>query len=243
MSSLEIPILFEDGDYIVINKPAGLVVHADGRTIEESVASWVLVKHPEMKEVGEPLVLANGEAITRPGIVHRLDRETSGVLILAKNQNAFLHLKQQFQDRVVGKKYHTFVYGNLKDDEGEINRPIGKSSKDFRRWSAQPGARGELREAQTLYRVLGRTKGLTFVEVEPKTGRTHQIRVHFKAIHHPVICDKLYAENQPKMLGFERTALHAREITFLNVAGKPTTVEAPYPPDFLAALEEFNNLQ
>lgn len=243
MEKLEIPVLFEDDDYIVINKPAGLVVHADGRTAESSVASWVAERHPEMSEVGEPLVLANGETVKRPGIVHRLDRETSGVLILAKNQNAFLHLKQQFQDRLVGKIYHTFVHGNLKEEEGEINRPIGKSSKDFRRWSAQPGARGELREAQTLYRVLGRIKDVTFVEVEPKTGRTHQIRVHFKAIHHPVVGDKLYAENQPGRLGFKRTALHARQITFLDVAGNPVTVEAPYPPDFIKAVEQFNNLQ
>jgi len=243
MSNLDIPILFESDDYIVINKPSGLVVHADGRTAEESVASWVAERHPEMSEVGEPLTLANGEVINRPGIVHRLDRETSGVLILAKNQNAFLHLKQQFQDRQVNKKYHTFVHGNLKEDEGEINRPIGKSSKDFRRWSAQPGARGELREASTLYRVLGRAEGLTFVEVEPKTGRTHQIRVHFKAIHHPVVGDKLYAENQPGKLGFKRTALHAREITFLDVSGKSVTVEAPYPIDFLNAIEKFKSLQ
>jgi 23S rRNA pseudouridine1911/1915/1917 synthase len=243
MSNQEIPILFEDQDYIVINKPAGLVVHADGRTTEDSVASWVLSHHPEMKEVGEPLVLASGEAVVRPGIVHRLDRETSGALILAKNQNAFLHLKQQFQDREVQKKYHTFVHGNLKEDDGEINRPIGKSSKDFRRWSAQPGARGEMREAQTLYRVLGRTKDTNFVEVEPKTGRTHQIRVHFKAIHHPVVGDKLYAENQPKKLGFTRTALHAKEIAFKDVSGKMVTVGAPYPPDFLQAIETFNKLQ
>lgn len=243
MKELEIPILFENKDYVVINKPAGLVVHADGRTQEASIASWVLEKHPEMKEVGEPLVLANGESVMRPGIVHRLDRETSGVLILAKNQNAFLHLKQQFQDRMVGKKYHTFLHGNLKDDEGEISRPIGKSSKDFRRWSAQPGARGELREAQTNYLVLGRASGLTFVEVEPKTGRTHQIRVHFKAIHHPVVGDKLYGENQPAKLGFKRTALHAREITFLDVSGKQVTVEAPYPLDFTKAIEKFKSLQ
>jgi 23S rRNA pseudouridine1911/1915/1917 synthase len=241
--NIEIPVLFEDNDYIVINKPAGLVVHADGRTIEPSVASWVALRHPEMIDVGEPLVLSSGIAVVRPGIVHRLDRETSGALILAKNQNAFLHLKQQFQDRLVGKLYHTFVHGSLKEDEGEIARPIGKSSKDFRRWSAQPGARGELREALTLYRVLGRGKDTTFVEVEPKTGRTHQIRVHFKAIHHPVVGDKLYAENQPKRLGFDRTALHAHKITFLNVEGKSVSVEAPYPPDFVEALEKFNNLQ
>lgn len=254
-------ILFEDAQYIVFNKPAGLVVHADGRSTEPTLADWILKNRPEMKDVGEPLVLSPGtekeQTIFRPGIVHRLDKETSGAIVVAKTAGAFSDLKEKFQNREVGKKYHTFVYGHLTDEDGTINRPIGRSKSDFRKWSAQRGARGEMREAITNYRVLAHgeiagTNGLSgassakfdFVEVEPKTGRTHQIRVHFKAIHHPVVADSLYAENQAPILGFKRLALHAREISFVPKSRaknpKKITVEAPYPEDFVKALEKLN---
>ena len=118
-------ILYEDEDILVINKPAGLIVHPDGRTEESSVSEWLLNLYPTTKEVGESLTLANGTVIERPGIVHRIDRETSGVLLLAKTNKAHQFLKEQFQDREIEKIYHTFVYGNIKDDRGTINIPIG----------------------------------------------------------------------------------------------------------------------
>jgi 23S rRNA pseudouridine1911/1915/1917 synthase len=232
--NMDISILYEDKDIVVINKPAGLVVHSDGRTVEPTVAEWFASKYPESRDVGEKL----GD-IERPGIVHRIDRETSGALILAKTKEGHAHLKSQFQNREIEKTYHLFVYGNVKDDRGTINLPIGRSTGDFRKWSAQKGARGELREAVTYFEVLKRSedKSFTFVEAKPKTGRTHQIRVHFQALNHPVVGDNLYAKGKPTLLGFERTALHARRVVFKNTEGEKVTVEAPYPDDFQKALE------
>ncbi len=233
-------ILFENDDVMVINKPAGLVVHPDGRTEERTLADWVLETHPEMKGVGEPLTLQSGEVIDRPGIVHRLDRETSGALAIAKNQEAFLYLKNQFQDREIAKVYNAFIYGVPAKKEGVIDRPIGRSPSDFRRWSAGRGAKGELRDALTEYTILKHTDQFSFLEARPKTGRTHQIRVHLKAINHPIIADKLYAPKMPPALGFERLALHARMLTLELPNGESLTVEAPLPEDFNHALTFFS---
>src|SRR3989344_2837653 len=226
MIDLSKNIIYEDADIIVLDKPAGLVVHPDGRTQEPSVSEWFVSKHPESKDVGEPM----GD-IERPGVIHRIDRETSGVLLLAKTKAGYRSLKEQFQKREIEKIYHLFVYGNLKDDTGTINLPIARSASNFRKWSAERGARGEKREAITFFRVIKRADdgSSTFVEAKPKTGRTHQIRVHFKAIHYPVVCDKLYASNKPCLLGFNRLALHASAISFKNTEGKKVTIEAPYP--------------
>ena len=225
-------ILYEDKDILVINKPAGLVVHSDGKTVEPSVSEWLVSRYPEAKEVGEDM----GE-VERPGIVHRIDRDTSGVLVLDKNKEGHAHLKEQFKERLVDKVYETFVYGNLKEEHGSIKLPIGKSNSDFRKWSAERGAKGVKRDALTYYRVLGRGEGVTHVEAKPKTGRTHQIRVHFKALHHPVVCDKLYAHQKESLLGFERLALHAKSLTFKDLSDESHTVIAPYPEDFKHAID------
>ena len=250
----KITILHEDEHFVVINKPAGLVVHADGRTEEPTLVDWIMKKYPKMKKVGEPIVLADGTELLRPGIVHRLDRDTSGVLLVAKTQEAFLHAKTQFQERVTKKIYRTFVYGAVRLDSDEINRPIGRSKSDFRRWTAQRGVRGEMREAVTRYTVLGRMKGVvndftqevgdfSYLEVRPLTGRTHQIRVHMKAINHPVIEDSLYTENLvqkfPHALGFGRLALHALRLEIKDMNGKTLSVEAPLPEDFQEAVKKY----
>lgn len=235
-----IKILYEDKDILALDKPAGLVVHSDGRTKEPSLADWILKKYPKLKSVGEPTMLADGRDIVRPGIVHRLDRDTSGVIVIAKNQKAFLHLKEQFQSRQVKKFYRAFVYGEMKDDRGIIDRPIGKSPSDFRQWSATRGAKGEMREALTRYRVIARGRGVSYIEAMPQTGRTHQIRVHLKAINHPVIGDELYAAGRRPLLGFKRLALHALRIHFTLPDGKPMEVEAPLPEDFEGAIPKFN---
>ncbi|MES2087987.1 MAG: RluA family pseudouridine synthase [Patescibacteria group bacterium] len=273
---LHVSILYEDKDVLVINKPAGLVVHADGRTTEPTLVDWILEHYPKIKEVGEPLkvdsrfkiqdsgegkaqgvpdsipeskILNPESVIYRPGIVHRIDRDTSGALVIAKNQKTFLFLKQQFQDREVEKSYRAFVYGVVKADEGVIDRPISRSRKDFRMWSAQRGGKGAEREAVTEYKVLARipvaagkiggdSEGFSFLELKPKTGRTHQIRVHLKAINHPVVCDTLYAPKREAAFGFTRLALHAFSIKFILPKGKQVSVEAPYPKDFINALEQ-----
>lgn len=237
MTNLIPNLLYEDTNIVVISKPAGLVVHSDGRTKESSVVDWFIERYPESKNVGEKM----GE-VDRPGVVHRIDRETSGVLLLAKSEKGHAFLKGQFQNREIEKTYHLFVYGLMKEDRGSINLPIKRSMGDFRKWSAQRGGRGEEREALTYFEVLKRDERskTTFVEAKPKTGRTHQIRVHFQAIHHPVVGDSLYASSKPKLLGFERTALHARKVVFKNLEGKTVIVEAPYPPDFAKALKELD---
>ena len=238
---MDIEKIFEDDDLVVINKPSGLVVHFDGRNQEDSVADWVLKNYPETENVGEPLTLSSGKEIKRPGIVHRLDRDTSGILIVAKNQKSFLNLKEQFQNRTIQKTYKAFVYGRVKKDEGIIDREIGRSKKDFRRWTAQRDIRGKKRKAITEYRVIKRERDYSLVEVSPKTGRTHQIRVHFKAINYPIICDKLYAPKRECLLGFKRLALHAHSIKFYLMNGEKVKLEAGLPKDFKTAIENFEN--
>lgn len=238
-------IIFENSDILVLNKPAGLVVHSDGKTEESTLCDWVIKNYPEMAGVGEPLIIS-GKTIDRPGIVHRLDRETSGVILLAKNQESFLYLKEQFQNREIEKHYRTYVWGWFPEKEGIVDKPIGRSPSDFRRWLSGNGARGELREAVTKYKVLKEfadKKGdrFSYLDVSPKTGRTHQIRVHMKYLQRPLICDKLYAPKNPPALGFERTALHAYSITLnLPKTGERATFEAPLPDDFLNAETKFD---
>lgn len=239
---MDIEILYEDDDMVVINKPAGLMVHADGKNDGPYLTDWFLARYPDVSEVGETQTLQSGEIIKRPGVVHRLDRETSGVMVMAKTQAAYEHLKAQFQNHSVKKTYHALTWAAPKEDEGVIDRPIGRASTKNGppRWSAQPGARGTLREAQTHWRVLKRGqvvgKAVALMELTPKTGRTHQLRVHLKALHHPIVCDSLYAPGQGCLPGIERVALHAIHLEFEGSTGGQIRVEAPYPDDFTAAL-------
>ncbi len=233
---MKIEILYEDSDVVVINKPAGILVHADGVSKDETVSDWMLAKYPESDGVGEEMVLKNGEKIARPGVVHRLDRDTSGVLILAKNDAAHAHLKEQFQNREVEKEYAAFVYGVPKNEKGIIEAPIGRSARNFRMWSAQRGARGTLREAATEYEVEKKAEEFALVKLFPKTGRTHQLRVHMKYLNYPIVCDKLYAPKRECALGFERMALHAKKLGVVLPSGEQKTFEAPLPEDFENAL-------
>jgi 23S rRNA pseudouridine1911/1915/1917 synthase len=240
-----IGIIYEDTDVVVINKPSGLIVHSDGRNDEPTVCDWVLSQYPQTAGVGEPWTSPQGEVIARPGIVHRLDRVTSGVLIIAKTQEAHAFLKNQFQNRTLKKVYRAFVYGQPKQDSGIIEAEIGRSRSTPKIWSAQFGASGTKRAAITEWTVLGRgedpTTGemVSYIEARPKTGRTHQIRVHFKAIHHPIICDHIYAVGKPCLLGFERLALHSFQLEAALPSGETRTFEAPLPPEFEHALSAF----
>jgi 23S rRNA pseudouridine1911/1915/1917 synthase len=241
MTPNAINVIYEDESVLVINKPAGLMVHGDGRSTEPTLADWMVETYPDIRDVGESWENQEGQIIYRPGIVHRLDRDTSGVMVIAKTQEAFEQLKEQFQNRLVQKMYHAVVYGNIIEDEGEIDKPIGKSKNDFRQWSAQPGARGTLREAHSIYRVLARSvdRQYCYVEVSPKTGRTHQIRVHMKAIHHPVVCDALYAAGRECTLGFKRLALHAHTLTLQLPDRGQMSFTAPLPSDFEKVANEW----
>lgn len=239
---MKIPIIYEDKDIVIINKPAGISVHPDGKTKQKTLVEWILKKYPKTKNVGEPTVLSNGKKILRPGIVHRIDKNTSGALVIAKNQKAYEFLKKQFQERKIHKVYHVFVYGNVKEERGMIDRKIGKNPNDVRKWSAQRGATGEMRDALTYFRVLSRKDNFTFLEAMPKTGRTHQIRVHFTALNHPVVKDELYATpfylKQKNQLGFKRLALHAREIEITTLSEETVHITAPYPEDFEKAVKK-----
>ena len=236
----DIEILYEDEYLLAINKPSGVAVHEDGRKDENVITDWVRETHPDIIGVGETMELQNGIIIDRPGVVHRLDKDTSGVLILAKKQEAFLFLKEQFKNREAKKLYHAFVYGQIKDVTGTINKPIGRSKKDFRLWTTHV-TKGKVREAITRFTRLGIGKDFSYLALEPKTGRTHQIRVHLKAIGHPIVCDERYAPKKEPILGFQRLALHARSITLTSLDGVILTVEAPLPTDFKKAEKKLLN--
>lgn len=234
--SNHIEIIYEDKDMLVLNKPAGLVVHSDGKSKEPTLADWVRERYPGTEGIGEPLVLADGRVIDRPGIVHRLDRETSGAIAIAKNKEAYESLKAQFQNRKTKKVYHAFVYGRPSKDKGTIDAPIGRSKSDFRKRATKEHARGEIREALTEYKVIRGGKKATLIEARPKTGRTHQLRVHLHSIKHPIVRDSLYAPRRERLLGFERLALHAYSLAFTALDGTPIEARAEYPDDFQNAL-------
>lgn len=260
---MKLKILYEDKDILAIDKPAGISVHADPHTKknEKTLADYILEYDPKLVKVGEPMeVEYKGEKIKiiRPGIVHRLDKETSGVLLVARNQKTFLFLKEQFQKHKIQKKYLTFVYGYVSDPKasllsgkrGVVNVPIGRSPNDIRMWTAGRGARPPLREAITEYVVLKRfsdTEGKTlnqdnkysYLEVYPKTGRTHQIRVHMRYINHPVVSDPLYRGVKELALGMKRLALHSNSITFKTIEGVTKTIESPIPSDFKKVIKTY----
>lgn len=237
---MKIKILYEDKDFLGIEKPVGLAVHADGKKTEKTLVDWILKNYPKMKRVGEPMLVKNKEEeieIPRPGIVHRLDRDTSGVLILAKNQKSFEFLKEQFKNREIRKVYNALVNGTFKYERGVINKPIGRSPNDFRKHLAGRGVRGELRESITEYNVLKNIvdkKGnkFSYLEVRPKTGRMHQIRVHMKYLNHPVVGDSLYNEDGVKFKGIDRMMLHAKSIKFKNQKDEIIKIESTLPEEF-----------
>jgi 23S rRNA pseudouridine1911/1915/1917 synthase len=240
---MEPAILYEDSDVVVINKPAGLIMHSDGRTVEPSVAEWVLARYPEAKDVGEPWTSPQGEVIPRPGIVHRLDRGTSGAVVIAKTQEAYLFLKSQFHDREAEKTYRALVYGQPSRDKGVIEAEIVRIRSVPPRWGvAREGEGKTQRAAVTEWKVLARAadpdsgEKVSYMEARPKTGRTHQIRVHLKHLNHPVVCDPLYAKGRPCILGFTRPALHALALTLTLPKGERKAFTAPLPGDFTAAL-------
>ncbi len=241
---MKIKVLYEDANILAIDKPAGVLTHPDARAQGETVYDIFKKKFPKLE------------------VVHRLDRETSGVMLLAKNAKAHEFLKKQFSTRTIKKIYLAIVNGDIKNDRGVINKPIGRSPKDFRRRLAGRGARGEMREAVTEYKVVKRfeapglanslrlrpsaipkkktvgpsaTKNLrafTLLEVRPRTGRTHQIRVHMKYLNHPIVGDELYNRDGTAPKGWKRMALHAKSIEFTNLKGDIIKVESKVPKEF-----------
>lgn len=221
-------IIFEDKDILVIDKPAGLTVHPLKPEQPNTLVNQILAYCPEIKKVGDDVL--------RPGIVHRLDKDTSGLIIVAKNQTAFEHLKKQFQERKVIKKYLALVMGQVKDEKGVIAKAISLSRKDHRKRSALFDDKSK--KAWTEYKVLKRFKEYTLLEVYPKTGRTHQIRVHLASIGHPIVGDKQYRfkrQNWPANL--ERQFLHAAYLKLTLPDGKIREFKSELPQDLEKVLE------
>lgn len=227
--AMEPKILYENHDFVVVNKPAGLVTHPTGKpSFSPTLVQWFFRKYPEARTVGE--------ARLRPGVVHRLDRETSGAIILAKTQASFQDLKSLFQRRAIEKRYLALVYGHLPSLEGEIDFPLIRRGHTLKRRAVLRGSPAEknTRSAQTWYRVMRRYRAYDYVEVTPRTGRTHQIRVHMAALRHPVVGDKWYAfkpERRATGAFPLRHLLHAASLSFVW-KGTKLRITAPLPNDF-----------
>lgn len=237
-------IIFENDDVMVINKPTNWLTHEDGKTEAPTVVEWFLRQVPDAKGVGEAATDQSGAPLERSGVVHRLDRETSGILILAKNQEAHQFLKRQFQDRTVFKEYRAFIYGRMHDRWFTMNRPIGRSPRDSRMRSAMKGAKGTLREAVTEIERIGageyEDETFSYVKLQPKTGRTHQLRVHLRALDRPIVGDTLYAQHlieKSNNLGLDRLALHAHILGLVLPGGSEERFIAPVPQCFEEAAE------
>ncbi|MBI4713592.1 RluA family pseudouridine synthase [Candidatus Uhrbacteria bacterium] len=222
----EIPILdiiYEDNDLLVINKPAGLLVHeAEGKENEPTVVDALLERYPSITEIGEDP--------KRPGIVHRLDKDVSGLMVITKTQQAFESLKTQFQNRKIHKEYLALVYGTLPKDHDVIQFKIARSHARGRMVARTETQEGK--EAITEYEVLKRFKNHTYARVILHTGRTHQIRVHFLAIDHPLVGDNLYQKNHMKnirQIELDRIFLHSHKLRLKLIDGTEKTFEEPLP--------------
>ena len=220
---MSLQIYFEDEDLAVIEKPAGIVVHPGSGTKSGTIVHGLLFHFRNLSDAG-------GEA--RPGIVHRLDKKTSGLLIVAKNNVAHARLSKEFQDREIQKTYVALVHGKLQRDTGTIELPVGRHPTARTKMAA---GKPKGRSAHTEYRVTEHFRGFSLLEVKIKTGRTHQIRVHFSAIGHPVVGDDVYSERSSrefmKKYGpFDRYFLHASNLRFTHPAtGKPMEFHSPLP--------------
>lgn len=231
-----LPVIFEDEDLLVIDKPAGIVVNNSDTTAGEVTVQNLVEGKIEKTRKSE-----DSQFEKRGGIVHRLDKETSGVLIIAKNQKSFENLQAQFKERKVSKEYIALTHGQVKPEAGEINVPVGRLPWNRTRFGVLSGGR----ESRTLYNVLeGGGKGgeaLTLVKLKPETGRTHQIRVHLKYIDHPIFSDPLYggrktSRNDRKIL--PRVFLHAYSISFNHpIKGERINLISPLPKELRNVLK------
>ncbi len=227
---VRVEIVAEEKDFVVVNKPAGMVVHPDEAHKNGTLADWLVEKYPEVKKVGDDE--------KRPGIVHRLDKDVSGLMVVARNQEMFECLKKQFQDRKTEKKYLALVHGMVSKDEDLIEGVLGRSAKSGT--MVVGGAKAKKsREAATAYRVVERFKNFTLLSIKILTGRTHQIRAHMKSIGHSLVGDELYVtrdvkrKKQQEELG--RVWLFAERLGFKDLEGGWREYKVKMPSE----LEEF----
>lgn len=226
---IPVPVIYEDNDIIVVNKPKGMVVHpANGNPDGTLVNAILAMCKDSLSGIG-------GEI--RPGIVHRLDKDTSGLLIVAKNDEAHIKMSKQIQDRKVTKKYIALVRGVISENEATINLPIARSTKDRKKMAVDKNGK----DAVTHFKVLKRYDNYTLLELKIDTGRTHQIRVHMSYIGHPVVGDSVYS-NGKNEFGAEGQMLHARYLEFKHpITEEKLKLEAPIPEYFEEVLEQLKN--
>lgn len=237
IDAMEVQTLYEDDAIIVIDKPAGLRVHPARpgeprikpkllRGEQGTLVDFLLLRWPHLKDVGDDAL--------RPGIVHRLDADTSGVMVVAKTNEMFEHLKHLFQERRVEKTYLALVHGAMRERSGEINHPIGHGAHTATKRTAKKDrneVRGE-REAFTVWRLMRQYSDFALIEVSPKTGRTHQIRVHMAAIGHPIAGDPLYGSRKlVSPPGLTRLFLHASRLAFSLPGGRRLMFESDLPAE------------
>lgn len=229
---IELTILYEDDHVLVVDKPAGMVVHPGAGHDAGTLAAAALAHAPSTAGVGGP---------RRPGIVHRLDKGTSGVLVLAKSRAAYEGLVRQLAARAVRRRYLAVVHGRLQRSEGVVDAPIGRDPRHRKRMAVLPPGKG--RPALTRWRVIERFRDHTLVEARLETGRTHQIRVHMASLGHPVVGDDLYGHRRPRPpIPFEGHALHAAEIAFVHpVTGERMEFTAALPPRMERLLSHLRN--
>ncbi len=226
---IPLDVVYEDGDVIVVNKPVGLVVHPAPGHPDGTLVNALLY------HCGTSLSGINGEL--RPGIVHRIDRDTSGLIIAAKNDRAHLALAAQLQDHSLARTYEAVAVGSLREDSGTVDAPIGRHPVDRKKMAVD---RKNGREAITHWTVLARYPGYTHVECRLETGRTHQIRVHLASIGHPLLGDTVYGAKKP-VPGLAGQCLHARRLRFVHPStGEPVEQECPLPGWFQDVLRKID---
>ncbi len=224
---IPLDVAYEDGDVIVVNKPVGMVVHPAPGHPDGTLVNALLY------HCGNTLSGINGEL--RPGIVHRIDRDTSGLIIAAKNDRAHLSLAAQLQDHSLFRLYHAVAAGGFREDSGTVSAPIARHRADRKRMAVVPDGR----EAVTHWQVVDSQKGLTHLTCRLETGRTHQIRVHLAHLGHPLLGDTVYGGKKP-VPGLAGQCLHAAQLTFTHPStGERLTVEAPLPDWFTAVLNRY----
>ena len=229
--NIPLDVVYEDGDVIVVNKPVGMVVHPAPGHSDGTLVNALLY------HCGNTLSGINGTL--RPGIVHRIDRDTSGLIIAAKNDRAHLSLAAQLQDHSLSRVYEAVAVGGLREDRGTVDAPIGRHPVDRKRMAVD---RQNGREAVTHWRVLARYPGFTHVECRLETGRTHQIRVHLASIGHPLLGDVVYGSKKP-VPGLAGQCLHARRLRFTHPStGQLVELECPLPGWFQDVLDRLSRL-
>ena len=225
-NNIVLSILFENDDMIVINKQAGLQVHPSFNESKNTLVNALLVQNPEIIDVHDDSIGAQ----MRPGIVHRLDKDTSGVMVIARNREAFYALKENFKNRKVEKQYVAIAKGIFVEKEGIIEKAIAKSADHRKQVIVRSNTKTIGRPAETHFKVLEEFENCCLVELSPKTGRTHQLRVHLASIGHPIIGDRIYGKEELETV-VKRQLLHAQKLKF-ELFGKHYEFEAPEPADF-----------